>query len=466
MTMIALSHPPPTGRDDVSYLAENDATSTHSRRNLQPPPPRLGYPPKLALRIYGGALKTIHESSAVIGDLHPVPEWYRLISSMTIPPALGLSSLGSRVVLASAYLQTRPQEEESRLKDQLEKLHQPYSTLPNQKSAQGDQRMRRSDESHVQEKASNETPKDDSHTNNHNKQPSNSSNVSRRSASQSYVRSHKDDTSSYIIAALNQDQENRSTIHSNCRTINFKKSATNGLLLSNQDDKNHNYDGKGRCIHHPYIQLRKKELFKMKNSWKILMTNCPDCCIEELYALHHGNNHDESTIGPIIKDSKAKGCGLTHKLERQLSPASSTSPLKRRTSICTASTSLSSSCGSTRSQGKQNCYSFRLSRCNPSTQSTIVRDENSIPSNSRLFMKVASHSRRRFWVKNDTWLKSVDPHAPQVADIPQSFVNPNNDMNPLQLQSSMPACTPQPSAAKTPAPLIIAPLLPGIYVAI
>mmetsp|Transcript_7177 Transcript_7177/g.14501 ORF Transcript_7177/g.14501 Transcript_7177/m.14501 type:complete len:1267 (-) Transcript_7177:3184-6984(-) len=39
------------------------------------------------------------------------------------------------------------------------------------------------------------------------------------------------------------------------------------------------YDEKGRCVKHPHIKLRKK---KMLGGWKVLLVNCPDCCIEEM----------------------------------------------------------------------------------------------------------------------------------------------------------------------------------------
>ena len=42
-----------------------------------------------------------------------------------------------------------------------------------------------------------------------------------------------------------------------------------------------NYDHKsGRCIHHPHIRLRKKNLFG--RGWTVLMSACPDCCVGEL----------------------------------------------------------------------------------------------------------------------------------------------------------------------------------------
>jgi len=50
-----------------------------------------------------------------------------------------------------------------------------------------------------------------------------------------------------------------------------------------------NYDKKGRCIVHPHIRLRKKKFMSRlclgsssNNGWKILMSACPDCCVDEL----------------------------------------------------------------------------------------------------------------------------------------------------------------------------------------
>jgi hypothetical protein len=70
-----------------------------------------------------------------------------------------------------------------------------------------------------------------------------------------------------------------------------------------------NYDHKsGRCIHHPHIRLRKKNLFG--RGWTQLMSACPDCCVGELCRLQlvqenmkrsmnkekktEGNNHEGS----------------------------------------------------------------------------------------------------------------------------------------------------------------------------
>jgi hypothetical protein len=49
------------------------------------------------------------------------------------------------------------------------------------------------------------------------------------------------------------------------------------MMITNTSD----YDTKtGRCIHHPHVRLRKKKLFG--KGWKVLMSACPDCCVDEL----------------------------------------------------------------------------------------------------------------------------------------------------------------------------------------
>ena len=48
--------------------------------------------------------------------------------------------------------------------------------------------------------------------------------------------------------------------------------------------KMHQQDKKGRCIHHPHIKLRKKNIFG--KGWKVLKSSCPDCCVDELRRLY------------------------------------------------------------------------------------------------------------------------------------------------------------------------------------
>ena len=44
------------------------------------------------------------------------------------------------------------------------------------------------------------------------------------------------------------------------------------------------FDSKGRCVRHPHVWLRKKRLFGY--GWNVLMSACPDCCVDELRRLH------------------------------------------------------------------------------------------------------------------------------------------------------------------------------------
>jgi hypothetical protein len=46
----------------------------------------------------------------------------------------------------------------------------------------------------------------------------------------------------------------------------------------------------GRCIHHPHIRLRKKKLFG--KGWKVLMSACPDCCVDELRRLRSAEENN------------------------------------------------------------------------------------------------------------------------------------------------------------------------------
>ena len=39
------------------------------------------------------------------------------------------------------------------------------------------------------------------------------------------------------------------------------------------------YDDRGRCVRHPQYQLRKKKMFK---GWVTLLSNCPECCLDEM----------------------------------------------------------------------------------------------------------------------------------------------------------------------------------------
>ena len=69
-----------------------------------------------------------------------------------------------------------------------------------------------------------------------------------------------------------------------------EESETNDIDFDNDDGEEsictstNNYDSKGRCIRHPHVRLRKKKF--LGRGWKVLMSACPDCCVDELRRLH------------------------------------------------------------------------------------------------------------------------------------------------------------------------------------
>lgn len=70
------------------------------------------------------------------------------------------------------------------------------------------------------------------------------------------------------------------------------------------------WDDKGRCVKHPHIKLRKK---KMLGGWKVMLVNCPDCCIEEMLKMRRnggrtgkGDSKAKSKRSPSL-DSNSSG---------------------------------------------------------------------------------------------------------------------------------------------------------------
>ena len=67
------------------------------------------------------------------------------------------------------------------------------------------------------------------------------------------------------------------------------------------------FDDKGRCTKHPHIRLRKK---KMLGGWKILLVNCPDCCIEEMLRMRReGGSAKDSGSEKRGKSSRNRNSG-------------------------------------------------------------------------------------------------------------------------------------------------------------
>ena len=71
------------------------------------------------------------------------------------------------------------------------------------------------------------------------------------------------------------------------------------MTMTNTSDYDHK---SGRCIHHPHIRLRKKNLFG--RGWTVLMSACPDCCVGELCRLQLVQ---EKMIRSMNKEKKIEG---------------------------------------------------------------------------------------------------------------------------------------------------------------
>jgi hypothetical protein len=74
------------------------------------------------------------------------------------------------------------------------------------------------------------------------------------------------------------------------------------------------FDRKGYCVQHPTVQLRKKKLF---GGWNILMTNCPDCCMEEMRRLKRVSKQKKAVARASRKcDEKNKSKKLSTKKKK------------------------------------------------------------------------------------------------------------------------------------------------------
>jgi hypothetical protein len=78
------------------------------------------------------------------------------------------------------------------------------------------------------------------------------------------------------------------------------------LSLSKMIINTSDFDPKtGRCIHHDHIRLRKKKLFG--KGWKVLMSACPDCCVDELRRLRSvEENNMKNAKTKMIPSSSTK----------------------------------------------------------------------------------------------------------------------------------------------------------------
>ncbi|KAL7472733.1 hypothetical protein ACHAXS_013104 [Conticribra weissflogii] len=54
------------------------------------------------------------------------------------------------------------------------------------------------------------------------------------------------------------------------------------------------FDSKGRCVRHPMVRLRRKKMFR---GWQILLSNCPECCLDEMRRLKVNRSKGGGTSG-------------------------------------------------------------------------------------------------------------------------------------------------------------------------
>ena len=96
-------------------------------------------------------------------------------------------------------------------------------------------------------------------------------------------------SSSTSLKACEDSSQEQNNHHvqslSSDETAVVNENNANTIQISNSE-----YDPKsGRCVHHPHVRLRKKNLFG--RGWKVLMTACPDCCIDELHRIRSINQN-------------------------------------------------------------------------------------------------------------------------------------------------------------------------------
>jgi len=139
------------------------------------------------------------------------------------------------------------------------------------------------------------------------------------------------------------------------------------------------FDRKGYCVRHPNVRLRKKKLL---GDWKVLTTNCPDCCVEEMDRMKRirngtGNNKNISDKGSVKKKEMKKDKKKKKKMQRGMSDL--TGGLNRarsrgRMPEVKNDPKVSSHSGKSRSLGKSRDRQSLTSRGGP---------RNQVPNNNR-----------------------------------------------------------------------------------
>ena len=79
-----------------------------------------------------------------------------------------------------------------------------------------------------------------------------------------------------------EEEEDKPNNNSDKNIVNNHNSNANtntNKPLNNIEINTAEFDKKGRCVRHPTVRLRKKQLFR---GWKTLLSNCPECCLDEM----------------------------------------------------------------------------------------------------------------------------------------------------------------------------------------
>jgi hypothetical protein len=145
--------------------------------------------------------------------------------------------------------------------------------------------------------------------------------VSALSFSGRSVRSCPDRSFPPICEDTSQEYEHNSS-SSGAKNADNAIAYTTATSLSKMMKNTGDYDLKtGRCVHHPHIRLRKKKLFG--KGWTVMMSACPDCCIDELYKMKLALIKENTTNGtsrerPLDASYHSEGGTLTPRISISL----------------------------------------------------------------------------------------------------------------------------------------------------
>lgn len=101
--------------------------------------------------------------------------------------------------------------------------------------------------------------------------------------------------------------------------------STSGYGIDDEEIITNSFDRRGYCVQHPTVQLRKKKLF---GGWKILMTNCPDCCVEEMRRLKRVSKQKKAAARASRKSEEKKS-----KLSKKNKSQQDTMPMNNNQSV-------------------------------------------------------------------------------------------------------------------------------------